>query len=154
MIGSGCSQRGGRTSSWRHRVGRSRFGNGSEPRAPGYNNQRSEPLLATLMDRPGLIAHTSLGQILPLSEVHDPRFVWRAMEPVDLLQSAGRWADAVEIARHVEERQPSGAEGEAGRLFSRCFVLGAVLLRILWRTLRTPTLFAPPSMLSARRYPT
>jgi len=103
----------------------------ASPELVDYYNQRSEPLLTALMDHPGLIAHTPLAEIAPLSDVHDPRFVWRAMEPVDLLQSSGRWADAVEIARHVEQRQLPGAEGEPGRLFSRCFVRGAELLWLL-----------------------
>lgn len=103
----------------------------ASPELVDYYNQRSEPLLATLMDHPGLVAHTPLAEIAPLSDIHDPRFVWRAMEPVDLLQSSGRWADAVEIARHVEERQLPGAEGEPGRLLSRCFVRGAELLWLL-----------------------
>lgn len=96
-----------------------------------YYNERSEPLLAALMDRPGLIADSPLAEIASLSDIHDPRFVWRAMEPVDLLQSADRWEDAVEIARRVEERQLPGAEGEPGRLFSRVFVRGAELLHLL-----------------------
>lgn len=103
----------------------------ASPELVDYYNQRSEPLLAALMDQPALIAHSPLSDIAPLSDVHDPRFVWRAMEPVDLLQSAGRWADAVEIARRVEERQLPEAEGRPGRLFSRCFVLGAELLQLL-----------------------
>ena len=103
----------------------------ASPELVDYYNQRREPLLAALMDRPSLIDHNPLSEIAPLSDVHDSRFVWRAMEPVDLLQSAGRWADAVEIARHVEERQPPGTEGEPGRRFSRCFVRGAELVRLL-----------------------
>src|ERR1700692_3890449 len=83
------------------------------------------------MDRPRLIAHNPLSEIAPLSDVHDPRFVWRAMEPVDLLQSAGRRADAVEMAGHVGGRRLPGAEGEPGRRFSRCFVRGAELVRLL-----------------------
>ena len=103
----------------------------ASPDLVDYYNQRSEPLLAALMDGPSLIAHNPLAEVSQLSDVHDPRFVWRAMEPVDLLQSAGRWADAVEIARHVEERQLPGTEGEAGRRFSTCFVRGAELVRLL-----------------------
>lgn len=103
----------------------------ASPELVDYYNERHEALLAALMDRPGLIAHSPFAEIAPLSDVHDPRFVWRAMETADLLQSAGRWADAVEIARRVEDRQLPGAEGESGRLFSRCFVRGAELLRLL-----------------------
>jgi hypothetical protein len=77
-----------------------------------YYNQRSEPLLAALMDRPGLLTQVPLTQIQPLSEIHGAHPTWRAMEPVELLQAAGRWADAAEVVRRVEERQPSGNEGE------------------------------------------
>ncbi len=90
-----------------------------------YYNQRSEPLLAALMDRPGLLTQVPLTQIQPLSEIHGAHHTWRAMEPVELLQAAGRWADAAEIARRVEERQLSGNEGQPGRLFAKCFVRGA-----------------------------
>ena len=103
----------------------------ASPELIDYYNQRSEPLLAALMDRPGLVAHVPFAQIEPLSDIHDARFVWRAVEPVELLQAAGRWADAVQIARHVEKRQPPGTEGEPGRLFARCFVLGADMARLI-----------------------
>ena len=103
----------------------------ASPELIDYYNQRSEPLLAALMDRPGLVAHVPFAQIEPLSDIHDARFVWRAIEPVELLQAAGRWADAVQIARHVEKRQPPGTEGEPGRLFARCFVLGADMARLI-----------------------
>jgi hypothetical protein len=79
----------------------------------------------------GLIADVPLAQVASLSDVHDARYVWRAMEPVELLQSAGRWANAVETAHHVEERQLPGKEGDPGRLFSRCFTMGAEMLRLL-----------------------
>ena len=103
----------------------------ASPELVDYYNQRREPLLSALMDRPRLIAHNPLSEVAPLSDVHNPRFVWRAMEPVDLLQSAGRWADAVAIARHVKERQLPGTEGEPGRRFSQCFVRGAELARLI-----------------------
>ncbi len=90
-----------------------------------YYNQRSEPLLAALIDRPGLLTQVPLTQIQPLSEIHGAHHTWRAMEPVELLQAVGRWADAAEVARRVEERQPSGNEGQLGRLFAKCVVRGA-----------------------------
>jgi hypothetical protein len=96
-----------------------------------YYNQRREPLLAALMDRPDLIVHVPLAQVEPLSEVHGSHHVWRALEPVELLQAAGRWADAVTVARHVEERQPPGSEGEPGRQLANAVVAHAELAQLL-----------------------
>ncbi len=96
-----------------------------------YYNQRREPLLAALMDRPDLMVNVPLDHIKPLSEIHGSHFVWRALEPVELLQSAGRWADALTVARDVEARQPSGSEGEPGRQLARAVVAHAELSHLL-----------------------
>ena len=87
----------------------------ASPELIDYYNQRHEPVLETLMDRPELIADVPLAEIEPLSTVHGPAHSWRALEPVELLQSAGRWADAAAIARDVEAGQPPGEEGAPGR---------------------------------------
>jgi hypothetical protein len=103
----------------------------ASPELIDYYNQRSEPLLAALMDRPGLLVGIPLSQIEPLSEIHGGHHPWRAIEPVDLLQAAGRWSDAREVAQRVERRQPTGEEGEPGRVFAQCFAVGAELLRLI-----------------------
>lgn len=81
----------------------------------GYYNQRDEPLLQALMDRPQLLADIPFAEIEPLSTVHGTAHPWRALEPVELLQAGGRWADAATVARGVEARQPAGEEGAPGR---------------------------------------
>jgi hypothetical protein len=96
-----------------------------------YYNQRSEPVLAALMDRPGLLAGIPSSQIEPLSEIHGGNHPWRAIEPVELLQAAGRWSDARDVAEPVGTRQPTGEEGEPGRVFARCFAVGAELARLV-----------------------
>jgi hypothetical protein len=103
----------------------------SSPDLIDYYNQRSEPVLAALMDRPDLLAGIPLPQIEPLSEAHGGNHPWRAIEPVELLQAAGRWTDARDVAERVGTRQPTGAEGEPGRVFARCFAVGAELARVV-----------------------
>jgi hypothetical protein len=87
----------------------------ASPELVDYYNQRREPLLQVLMDRPQLLAGIALVDIEPLSTVHGTSHPWRALEPVELLQAAGRWADALKIAGDVETRQPPGDEGAPGR---------------------------------------
>lgn len=83
------------------------------------------------MDRPQLLAGIPLSEIEPLSTVHDARHPWRSLEPVELLQSAGRWTDAATIARGVELRQPVGEEGAPGRRLSAFVARAAELSETL-----------------------
>jgi hypothetical protein len=71
----------------------------AEPQLLDYYNQREEPVLRALFDRPQLLVAIALADIVPLSTVHGTAHPWRALEPVELLQSAGRWADAALIAQ-------------------------------------------------------
>ena len=57
----------------------------ASPELIDYYNQRHEPVLETLMDRPQLIADVPLAEIEPLGAVHGPAHSWRALEPVELL---------------------------------------------------------------------
>ncbi|HUZ52196.1 MAG TPA: hypothetical protein VMU94_06675, partial [Streptosporangiaceae bacterium] len=70
-------------------------------------------------------------EIEPLSTVHGPAHYWRALEPVELLQSAGRWASATEMARAVQERQPPGEEGARGRRLASAILRGGELAQAL-----------------------
>lgn len=103
----------------------------ADPELIDYYNQRHEPLLQEFMDRPRLITDVPLADIEPLCTVHGPAHYWRALETVELLQSAGRWADATEIARGVEARQPPGEEGARGRHLARAIIRGAELAQAL-----------------------
>lgn len=87
----------------------------ASPELVDYYNERDEPLLQALMDRPQLLADIPFAEIEPLSTVHGTAHPWRALEPVELLQAAGRWADAAAVAGGVEARQPAGEEGAPGR---------------------------------------
>lgn len=90
----------------------------AEPQLIDYYNQRREPLLAMLMSQPLLLTSTSFEEIATISDVYKPRSMRRALEPVELLQSAGRWPEAAKLARRVEEWQPLGVEGQRQRLFA------------------------------------
>lgn len=103
----------------------------ASPELIDYYNQRDEPLFQALMDRPQLLADVPLSEIEPLSSIHGAVHPWRALEPVELLQSAGRWADAVVIARSVEDRQPRGEEGAHGRRLAGTIARGAELAQAL-----------------------
>ncbi len=101
------------------------------PELIDYYNQRREPILQALMDRPQLLIDVPLAEIQPLSDIHGSAHPWRALEPVELLQAAGRWADATAIARGVEERQPPGEEGAPGRRLAGVVARGAELAQVL-----------------------
>lgn len=88
---------------------------------------RSEPLLMTLFDRPELIASTPLSEVALLSDSYGPGHAWRGLEPVELLQSAGRWVDAARLARAVEGRQRAGKEGRPHRLLAAAIMREAEL---------------------------
>ncbi len=103
----------------------------ASPELIDYYNQRHEPLLQALMDWPQLLADVPLAEIEPLSSVHDAAYPWRALEPVELLQSAGRWSDAAVIARGVEGSQPPGEEGAPGRRLAGTIARGAELAQVL-----------------------
>ena len=80
---------------------------------------------------PSLLADVPLAEIEPLSSIHGRRTTWRALEPVELLQSAGRWADAAVVARSVEDCQPPGEEGAPGRRLAGAIARGAELAQAL-----------------------
>lgn len=101
------------------------------PELIDYYNQRSEPLLQALMDRPHLLVDLPFAEIQPLSDIHGSAHPWRALEPVELLQAAGRWADAAAMARGVEKRQPPGEEGAPGRRLAGAVARGAELAQAL-----------------------
>ena len=105
----------------------------ADPELIDYYNQRHEPLLQEFMDRPRLLADVPVAEIEPLSTVHGPAHYWRALEPVELLQSAGRWASATEMARAVQERQPPGEEGVRGRRLASAILRGGELAQALAR---------------------
>ena len=101
------------------------------PELADYYNQRHEPLLQEFMDRPHLLAGVPLAEIEPLSTIHGTAHPWRALEPVELLQSAGRWTDAAVVARDVESSQPPGEEGGPGRRLAGTIARGAELAQAL-----------------------
>jgi hypothetical protein len=101
------------------------------PELIDYYNQRREPILRALMDRPELLVDVPLAEIQPLSDIHGSAHPWRALEPVELLQAAGRWADAAAMACAVEERQPPGEEGAPGRRLAGAVARGAELAQVL-----------------------
>jgi hypothetical protein len=99
----------------------------ASPDLVDYYNRRQEPLLQALMDRPQLVTGIPLAEIEVMSTVHGPGHPWRALEPVELLQSAGRWADAAALAARVEAGQPPGEEGEPGRRLAASVARGSEL---------------------------
>ncbi len=96
-----------------------------------YYNQRHEPVLKALMNQPQRLEGIPLPEIEPLSTMHGHRYIWRALEPVELLQAAGRWADASLIAQDVEGRQAPGDEGEPGRRLACVIARAAELSQCL-----------------------
>lgn len=103
----------------------------ASPELADYYNQRHDPLLQMLLDCPRLLDGIPLDEIEPLSTVHGVPYSWRALEPVELLQAATRWADGVTIARHVETSQPPGDEGAPGRYLAAFVARSAELNEML-----------------------
>jgi hypothetical protein len=115
----------------------------ASPELIDYYNQRREPLLQQLFDHPQRIADVPLTEIQPLSDVHGQAHPWRALEPVELLEAAGRWADAATVARAVEGRQPRGEEGGPGRRLAGVVARAAELGQMLFEE--------PPATEAVRR---
>lgn len=92
------------------------------PELVDYFNQRHDSLLARLMDRPALLVPVPLDEVMAMSGVHKAQFfrqsVWQALEPVELLQAAGRWSDAAKLADRVAQRQPPGRDAQYARLLA------------------------------------
>ena len=103
----------------------------ASPELVDYYNQRREPLLEALFDRPQLLADIPRAEIQPLSDVHSSQHVWRALEPVELLQAAGRWKDAAAMARGIEAGQPPGEEGGPGRRLAGVVARSAEFAQLL-----------------------
>jgi hypothetical protein len=103
----------------------------ADPDSIDYYNARHEPLLAELFDQPRRIAGIPIEEVGALSEVHGHSYTWRALEVVELLQSAERWSEASVIASDVETRQRPGAEGRPQRLLAAAVSRGAEMARIL-----------------------
>ena len=101
------------------------------PELADYYNQRHQPLLQAFMDQPQLLADVPLAEIEPLSSVHGTAHPWRALEPVELLQAVGRWADAAVLARGIENSQPPGEEGAPARRLAGTIARGAELAQAL-----------------------
>lgn len=93
-------------------------------------NQRRQPLYAQLMDRPRLIEKIPFDDILKLSDLHGSESTWRALEPIELLQAAGRWGDAFSLAERVENRQLPGNEGRLDHALADALVAGAHLSQL------------------------
>ena len=110
----------------------------ASPEMVDYYNQRHEPLLEALLEHPELLVGIPLGEIEPLSRVHGPDHPWRALEPLELLQAAGRWDDAASIAREVEARQRPGKEGEPGRRLAGMLARSAEFGQLLSEGLPSP----------------
>lgn len=102
----------------------------ANPNLIDYYNTRDEPLLQALFDEPHLLADIPFAVIEALSTVHGSHW-WRALEPVELLQAAGRWSDASVIARRVENEQPPGEEGALARAVAGVVARGAELAEAL-----------------------
>ncbi|MBI4498982.1 MAG: hypothetical protein HY689_13905 [Chloroflexi bacterium] len=78
-------------------------------------NRRHNRLFSELLDHPRPVATIPIAEVEALSDAHSARYPWPALEPVELLQSAGRWQDAAALAARVARRVPSGREGANGR---------------------------------------
>ncbi len=92
-----------------------------------YFNVRNDPLLAALLDQPGPLATVPFDEVAAVTELHLPAHPWRALEPVELLQTVGRWAEARTLAGRVVAAAPPGAEGAHHRALAQ-FVEAAARL--------------------------
>lgn len=73
-------------------------------------NHRDDRLLAALLETPNELAAVPVETFVELSAQHLPTFLRPASDPVCLLQSAGRWSDAVTVARAGLDQIPDSVE--------------------------------------------
>ncbi len=78
-------------------------------------DRRGDRLFAALLDQPGPLQTIPYEAFGAVADAYLPQMPWRAIEMVELLQAAGRWADATILATHVHERAAPGREGEIAR---------------------------------------
>jgi len=78
-------------------------------------HRREDDLLGELLDHPAPLTDVPFDEVAAVTETRLPIGAWRALEPVELLQSVGRWAEAHTIASRVLAAAPAGREGQEHR---------------------------------------
>lgn len=82
----------------------------ADPRRPDRFNQRDDKLLKALLAEPRGLATIPLAQFRSIADLHLPDYTGAAAEPVELLQAAGRWRDAAELATAIADAVPESVE--------------------------------------------
>jgi len=78
-------------------------------------HRREDDLLGELVDQPAALADVPFDTVMAVADARLPIGAWRALEPVELLQTAGRWADAHTLAGRILAAAPAGREGDSHR---------------------------------------
>jgi hypothetical protein len=83
------------------------------PEFADYFNERDYRVQAALLACPYGTSLQPLDSFMPTTDLHLPDRPWPALEMIEVLQRAGRWDDAAEIARHIHAAIPGTQEHQA-----------------------------------------
>jgi hypothetical protein len=83
------------------------------PEFADYFNERDYRVQAALLACPYGTSLQPLDSFVPAADLHLPDHPWPALEMIEVLQRAGRWDDAAEIARHIHAAIPGTPEHQA-----------------------------------------
>ena len=78
-----------------------------------YFNMRDYRVQAALLACPYGTSLQPLDSFAPSADLHLPDHPWPALEMIEVLQRAGRWDDAAEMARHIHAAIPGTREHQA-----------------------------------------
>lgn len=85
----------------------------ADPEFADYFNMRDYRVQAALLACPYGTTLQPLDRFVPAADLHLPDHPWPALEMIEVLQRAGRWDDAAEIARHIHSAIPGAPEHQA-----------------------------------------
>ena len=83
------------------------------PEFADYFNERDYRVQAALLACPYGTSLQPLDSFVLAADLHLPDRPWPALEMIEVLQRAGRWDDAAEIARHIHAAIPGTPEHQA-----------------------------------------
>jgi hypothetical protein len=83
------------------------------PELADYFNMRDYRVQAALLACPYGTGLQPVVSFTAVADLHLPDHPWPALEMIEVLQRAGRWEDAAEVARHIASSIPRNREHEA-----------------------------------------
>lgn len=85
----------------------------ADPQFTDYFNARDYRVQAAILACPYGTSLQPLESFMPVADLHLPDHPWPALEMIEILQRAGRWDDAANLARHIHAAIPGDPEHQA-----------------------------------------